>query len=82
MLETLGIGVIIGILWGAFGYAVAKVKNDEPFSPRKFLKTLMLGAILTAAAKGLGIPVEQLEGMTVSGFLTIVVDKLFGLILK
>jgi len=82
MLETLGIGVIIGILWGAFGYAVAKVKDDEPFNPRKFLKTLVLGAILTAAAKGLGVPVTEIEGMTVSGFLTIVVDKLFGLILK
>ena len=82
MLETLGLGVIIGVLWGAFGYAVAKVKNDEAFNPRKFLKTLVLGAILTAAAKGLGVPVTQLEGMTVSGFLTIVVDKLFGLILK
>ena len=82
MLETLGLGVIIGVLWGAFGYAVAKVKNDESFNPRKFLKTLVLGAILTAAAKGLGVPVTQLEGMTVSGFLTIIVDKLFGLILK
>ena len=82
MLETLGIGIIIGILWGAFGYAVAKVKNDEPFNPRKFLKTLVLGAILTAAAKALGVPVTELEGMTVSGFLTIVVDKLFGLMLE
>jgi len=82
MLETLGLGVIIGILWGAFGYAVAKVKNDESFSPRKFLKTLVLGAILTAAAKGLGVPVTEIEGMTVSGFLTIIVDKLFGLILE
>jgi len=82
MLETLGLGVIIGILWGAFGYAVAKVKNGEDFSPRKFLKTLVLGAILTAAAKGLGVPVTEIEGMTVSGFLTIVVDKLFSLILE
>ena len=32
MLETLGLGVIIGVLWGAFGYAVAKVKSDEPFN--------------------------------------------------
>ena len=82
MLETLGIGIIIGVLWGAFGYAVAKVKSGEAFNPRKFLKTLVLGAILTAAAKGLGIPVMELEGMTVSGFFTIVVDKLFGLILE
>ena len=82
MLETLGIGVIIGVLWGAFGYAVAKVKSGEDFNPRKFLKTLVLGAILTAAAKGLGVPVTEIEGMTVSGFLTIVIDKIFGLILE
>jgi len=82
MLETLGLGVIIGILWGAFGYATAKIKNGESFNPRKFLKTLVLGAIITAASKGLGVPVTQIEGMTVSGFFTIIIDKLFSLMLE
>ena len=82
MLETLGLGVIIGILWGAFGYATAKIKNNESFNPRKFMKTLVLGAIITAAGKGLGVPVTQIEGMTVSGFFIIIIDKLFSLILK
>jgi len=82
MLEAISVGLLIAVLWGAVGYAVAKAKADEEFEPAKFGKTLVLGIILAAFAEGLGIPIAEIEGMTFVGFLTVVVDKVSSLFFK
>ena len=78
MLEEF-VGVIIGLLWGAFGYATAKAKGNEDFDATKFFKTVLVGLILGFISKGVGIPVSDVEGLSVVGLATIIVDKFVGL---
>jgi len=82
MFETIGIGVLVGIIWSAVGYAVSKAKSDEAFDPLKFVKTLIIGIILSSASQGLGVDIATLEGMSTIGFLTAIVDKVSGLFIK
>jgi len=73
------VGAFIGLLYGAFGYAIGKAKNGEAFDARKFGKTVLIGLILGLSSTELGIDTVTLEGMSTVGFLTVVVDKLAGL---
>lgn len=83
MFETISLGLLIALLWAAFGYALAKAKKeDETFEPAKFAKTLVIGIILASAAEGLGVTITEIEGMSTVGVLTIIVDKVAGLLLK
>jgi len=79
--ETITTGLLVAIVWAAFGYALAKSKGEN-FDPMKFGKTLVIGIILAGAAEGLGVPITEIEGMSVVGVLTIFVDKVTGLLLK
>ena len=82
MFEALTAGIMPAIVWAAVGYAVAKAKGEETFEPLKFAKTLVIGVILAAAGQGLGVDAATLEGMSVIGFLTAIVDKVAGLFLS
>jgi len=82
MLESISLGVLVGVIWGAIGYAVGKAKNNEAFDEAKFAKTVFIGIILGGFSKFLGVPIETLEGMSVVGFWTAVVDKLANLFFK
>jgi len=82
MFETISIGVLVAIFWSAVGYAVAKSKDNETFDPLKFCKTLVIGIILSSASVSLGIDITTLEGMSVVGFFTVVVDKIASLFIK
>jgi len=79
MFEAITAGIVPAIVWAAVGYAVAKAKNEETFEPLKFAKTLVIGVILAAAGQALGVDTATLEGMSVIGFLTAIVDKVSSL---
>jgi len=83
MLEILkiGLGVLAGLLWATIGYAVARTKA-QPFDPKNFGTTLILGLILGSLALALDMDITTLEGYTVLQLITIVVDKLVGLLEK
>lgn len=81
MFESITIGLLVAIVWAAFGYALAKSKGEN-FDPTKFGKTLVIGIILASAAEGIGVPITEVEGMSVVGVLTIFIDKVTGLFLK
>lgn len=81
MLESISLGLLVAVLWGALGYALAKSKGED-FEPVKFAKTLVIGIILAGAAEGSGVPITEVEGMSVVATLTIIVDKLAALLLK
>lgn len=75
-------GVFISVLWAGFAYAIARAKSGEEFTPRKFAKTVIVGAAIGVLAQVLGLPPIEVETLTVEALLTIVVDKLAGLIVK
>ena len=95
MLILVGIGK--GLLYGALTAGLGYIKNEtwETFIPEKFLKTVIIGAViggiagtgtgLTEAAEiigaEIGIPGSVVEGFIMSG-LTIVVDQLVMLIAR
>jgi len=81
-IEPIAVGLFTGIIWSALGYAVAKAKNNEDFNPEKFAKTLVIGIVLATASKGLGVDIAHVEGMSVVGFLTAIVDKITSLLIK
>ena len=82
MFEFLGAGVFLALIWSAIGYAVAKVKHDEVFDHKKFLKTLLIGLILGLASGYTGYPVTELENMPLYEALLIFIDKAVGLLEK
>ena len=82
MFEFLGAGVFLALIWSAVGYAVAKVKHDEIFNHRKFLKTLLIGLILGLISGYTGYPVTELENMPLYEVLLIFIDKAVGLLEK
>jgi len=82
MFEAITAGIVPAIVWAAVSYAVAKAKSDETFEPLKFAKTLVIGVILAAAGQALGVDTVTLEGMSVIGFLTAIVDKVSSLFLS
>ena len=82
MFETLTVGLLVSIVYGAVGYAVAKAKNDEVFDALKFAKTLLIGVILATAAGAVGVDVATVEGMSFVGFLTALLDKVAALFIK
>jgi hypothetical protein len=79
--EPVTTGLLVAIIWAAFGYALAKAKGEN-FDPTKFTKTLLIGIIMASIGEGLGIPLNEVEGMSVVGLLTIFVDKITGLLIK
>jgi len=81
VLESITAGLLVSVIWAAFGYALAKVKGEN-FDPLKFTKTLLIGIIMASAAQSLNVPIDEVEGMSVVSVLTIFVDKLTGLLIK
>jgi len=83
MLEILeiGMGVIAGLIWASIGYAVARAKA-QPFDPRNFGTTLIIGLILGSLALALDVEITTLEGYSTLQLVTIIVDKLVGLLEK
>ena len=82
MFEFLGAGILLGLVWSAVGYAVAKVKHDEKFDRKKFVKTLLIGLILGLISRYTGYPVTELENMPLYEVLLIFIDKAVGLFEK
>ena len=72
-------GALIGAFYGGLGYAVSKAKNNEAFSPVKFVKTVAIGTVVGLASQGTGLSMDTIEGMSTVGFFTIIVDKVAGL---
>jgi hypothetical protein len=72
------LGVLSSALYGAFSYAIAKVKNDESFDGAKFGKFLVIGFAVGALSSSLGIDMATVEGMSVATLGSIIVDKIAG----
>lgn len=72
-LKTIG-GAIAGCLWGGFGYALARGKG-EPFEPKKFGKTVLVGFILGLIATQAGVDIATVEGFSTLSLVTILSDK-------
>ncbi|MCL6579351.1 MAG: hypothetical protein K6T73_08195 [Candidatus Bathyarchaeota archaeon] len=75
-------GAFIGAVYGGYCYAISKAKNNEDFSPVKFVKTMLIGTILGLSADQMGLSLETVEGMSTVGFFTVLVDKVAGLFEK
>lgn len=73
-LKTIG-GAVVGCLWGGFGYALARGKG-EPFEPKKFGKTVLVGFILGLLANEAGVDIATIEGFSTVSLVTILIDKL------
>ena len=80
MLLDAVLGAFVALVYGAFSYAIAKVKNDEKFEPVKFGKFLVIGFILGSASAGLGIDMQTLAGMSTVGFFSVIADKLAAML--
>jgi hypothetical protein len=72
------LGVLYTALYGAYSYAIAKVKNDESFDAQKFAKFLAIGFIIGSLSSSIGVDMATVEGMSFSTLLSIVIDKLAG----
>jgi hypothetical protein len=72
------LGVLSSALYGAFSYAIAKVKNDESFDGAKFGKFLVIGFAVGALSSSLGVDMASVEGMSVATLGSIIVDKIAG----
>jgi uncharacterized membrane protein YfcA len=72
--------VLSAALYGAFSYAIAKVKNDESFDGLKFAKFLVIGFAVGALSSSFGVDMGTVEGMSVSTLFSIIVDKIAGAI--
>lgn len=82
MFGELAVGAFVAVLWGAFSYAIAKAKNNEEFSAPKFFKTLWIGLIISAVSYMLGMPMTEVENIPFGMLVTIILDKLAGLLYK
>jgi len=71
------LGAIAGCLWAGFGFAIAKL-NGEPFEPKKFGKTVLIGFILGLIGTGVGADMSTVENYSTLQLLTIIVDKIVG----
>lgn len=69
------------LLYGAFCYTIDKVKKNEAFTPEQFAKTLLIGFVIGATGYFIGIPATDLEGMSFAAVLSIIIDKIVGLLL-
>jgi hypothetical protein len=72
--------VFSAALYGAFSYAIAKVKNDESFDGLKYAKFLVIGFAVGALSSSLGVDMSTVEGMSVATLFSIIVDKIAGAI--
>jgi hypothetical protein len=79
-LVNAALGVLSTALYGAFSYAIAKVKNDESFDGLKFAKFLVIGFAVGALSSSLGVDMATVEGMSVATLFSIIVDKIAGAI--
>jgi hypothetical protein len=74
------LGVFSAALYGAFSYAIAKVKNEESFDGLKYAKFLVVGFAVGALSSSLGVDMSTVEGMSVATLFSIIVDKIAGAI--
>lgn len=74
------LGVIMALLYASIGYAIAKTKHEEEFNPVKFFKTIFIGFVVSILTAKLGYTITELEGAGLVGFLTVMIDKVIGLI--
>jgi hypothetical protein len=74
------LGVLASALYGAFSYAIAKVKNEESFDGLKYAKFLVVGFAVGALSSSLGVDMSTVEGMSVATLFSIIVDKIAGAI--
>lgn len=82
LISNFTVAFFVSLFWGAFGFAVAKVKHDEAFSPEKFLKTLALGLMLGLIATLMNVDIATLENMSLATVLVILTDKFAGMLMK
>jgi len=71
---------IIGVLYGLFGYILAHSEGED-FDSVKFLKTVILGIIVTFFVQVLHIPLTQLEQTGLMALIIILVDKVINTLL-
>lgn len=71
---------LIGVLYALFGYWLAHWEKED-FDPTKFLKTFILGIVITLCIQVLHIPLTQLEETGLMVILTILVDKVVNTLL-
>jgi len=72
VLNKIGLGFVSGLMVAAGGYW----KANKKFEPKKFAKTVLVGAGVGAVAGFLGVEVGIVEGMPVYVAITIFVDYL------
>lgn len=75
MTELLTLSVFSGLIWASIGYASAKVKSNEEFDARQFIRTAIIGFVLGAIALLLNVKQNEMESYAVIQLLTIVTDK-------
>lgn len=80
LLSNFSVGFVVSLIWAAFGFAVAKVKHDEEFEPRKFMRTLVIGLMLGLLSALTGIDITTLQHMSVATVFLILTDKFVGMI--
>jgi len=82
MLEKIAsivVGLVVPLVYSTLSFTLNKVSSDkENFEPKKFGKTILIGAFLTSLAMAAGIDVTAVETMTTSGLVTILIDKVLN----
>lgn len=81
--QGIGMAIFYSLLWYA-----SKYQKGEKFDPKRFLRVLILGALIGIGSVALGVPVkqetvnEQLAVLSGYGFLIALVDKLVVIIMR
>jgi len=78
MVKGLAVGVLAGAAYAVAGYFKAKKRNGEKFDTEKFLKTLVLGAVLGAVNYyfGLGWVGDDIAMLALSGEVAVIEEIL------
>ena len=84
MVKGLAVGVLAGAAYAVAGYFKAKKRNGEKFNVEKFLKTLILGAVLGAVNYylGLGWVGDDIAAMALAGEVAVIEQVLKALFEK
>jgi len=82
LISNFSVAFVVSLIWGAFGFAVAKAKKEEDFKPEKFLKTLAVGLMLGLISTLTGVDVVMLENMSLTAVLVIFIDKFAGMLME
>ena len=70
---------LLTMLYAVSMYAFAKVKDDEEFNVKKFVKTAVIGVFLYFLAYNFGWDMQQAETSAFYQIIVIIVDKLFNM---